>query len=168
MATDATAGVIRLAALRRRVPWTQRELAAAAGVSVATIRGLEQGGPRCPRPRVIRALAAALGVPPAAVAEFRLALGLPRAGPAAPLAPRAPPRGRVGGGGGQDRIDLGQVRDQRAAPCLRPEGHPPSGGRVEHAPAHHPKRIPGGVRHPHRRPATQVASAAVVPIPAPP
>ena len=72
---EATA-VARLAALRRRVPWTQRELAAAAGVSVGTVRGLEQGRRRAPHPRVIRAVAAALDVPPAAVAEFRGGLGL--------------------------------------------------------------------------------------------
>jgi transcriptional regulator with XRE-family HTH domain len=66
-----------LATLRRRVPWTQRELAAAAGVSLGTVRGIEQGGIHCPRPRVIRALAAALGVAPDAVAEFHPALGLP-------------------------------------------------------------------------------------------
>jgi transcriptional regulator with XRE-family HTH domain len=78
MAMDVTAA-IRLAALRRRVPWTQRELAAAAGVSVGAVRRLEQGDTRRPHPRVIRALAAALGVPPAGVAEFRPALGLPPA-----------------------------------------------------------------------------------------
>ena len=71
------AGVARLAQLRRRVPWTQRELAAAAGVAVGTVRAIEQGRRPAVRPRVIRALAAALGVAPAAVAEFRPSLGLP-------------------------------------------------------------------------------------------
>src|SRR4051812_1731735 len=79
MGRAVTAEATRLAALRRRVPWTQRELAAAAGGSVGTVRGIEQGLPRRPQPRVIRTLAAALGVPPAAVAEFRLGLGLPPA-----------------------------------------------------------------------------------------
>jgi transcriptional regulator with XRE-family HTH domain len=68
--------VAPLAERRRRVPWTQRELAAAAGVSVGTVRGIEQGLRRAPHPRVVRALAAVLGVPPAAVAEFRPALGV--------------------------------------------------------------------------------------------
>lgn len=66
-----------LAQLRRRVPWTQGELAVAAGVSVGTVRAIEQGGRLAVRPRVIRALATALGVAPAAVAEFRPSLGLP-------------------------------------------------------------------------------------------
>jgi len=81
------AGSTPLAALRRRVAWTQRDLAGAAGVSVRTVGGLERGaGPR-PRPWVARALAAALGVAPAAVAEFRDAQGPRVAGPA-PAAPR--------------------------------------------------------------------------------
>src|SRR5262245_57445075 len=97
MAIDVTAAATRPAALRRRVPWTQRELATAAGVSPGTIRALEQGSPRRPRPRVIRALAAALGVPPAAVAEFRPALGLPpaAAGASHHACPMQPARGRA-------------------------------------------------------------------------
>jgi hypothetical protein len=63
---NETRAIAELATLRRRVPLTQGELAAAAGVSVGTVR-----------PRVIRALAAALGVDPAVVAEFRPSLGLP-------------------------------------------------------------------------------------------
>jgi transcriptional regulator with XRE-family HTH domain len=78
--------VAPLAWLRRRVPWTQGELAAAAGVSVGTVRGIEHGHSKTVRPRVIRALAAALGVAPAQVAEFRPSLGLPPAA-AAPEAP---------------------------------------------------------------------------------
>jgi transcriptional regulator with XRE-family HTH domain len=74
-------GVASLAALRRRVPWTQRELAEAAGVAVSTVRAIERGAYKSVRPRVIRALAATLGVEPAAVAEFRPSLGLPPAGP---------------------------------------------------------------------------------------
>ena len=90
---NRTAGV-PLAQLRRRVPWTQRELAAAAGVSVGTVRGIERGRHRAPRPRVIRALAAALGVAPAAVAEFHSGLGLAPAAPpsAGGIRPRRPPR----------------------------------------------------------------------------
>jgi DNA-binding XRE family transcriptional regulator len=79
-AAGAPARVAPLAERRRRVPWTQRELAAAAGVSVGTVRGIEQGLRRAPHPRVVRALAAVLGVPPAAVAEFRLVLGICPAG----------------------------------------------------------------------------------------
>jgi transcriptional regulator with XRE-family HTH domain len=83
------AGATPLAALRRRMPWTQQELAAAAGVSVGTVRGIERGAYQTARPRVIRALAAALGVPPAAIAEFRPSLGLPPA--AADALPSAAP-----------------------------------------------------------------------------
>ena len=71
------ARVARLAQWRRRGPWTQAELAAAAGVALSTLRAIEHGRHRTPHPRSIRALAAALGVDPAAVAEFRPALGLP-------------------------------------------------------------------------------------------
>ena len=74
--------VARLAQWRRRVPWTQAELAAAAGVSEGAVRAIERSAYQAVRPRVIRALAAALGVPPAAVAEFRPSLGLPPAPPA--------------------------------------------------------------------------------------
>jgi transcriptional regulator with XRE-family HTH domain len=77
----ASAGVAGLAALRRRAPWTQRELAAAAGVAVSTVRAIERGAYKTVRPRVIRALAATLGVEPAAVVEFRPSLGLPPAVP---------------------------------------------------------------------------------------
>ena len=74
--------VAPLAQLRRRVPWTQGELAAAAGVAVGTVRAIERGVHPTVRPRVMRALAAALGVAPATVAEFRPSLG---------LAPDSPP-----------------------------------------------------------------------------
>ena len=79
MGRAVTSEATRLATLRRGVPWTQRELATAAGVSVGTVRRIEQGGTRRPHPRVIRALAAALGVAPAAVAEFHAGLGVPPA-----------------------------------------------------------------------------------------
>jgi transcriptional regulator with XRE-family HTH domain len=69
--------IAELATLRRRVPLTQGELAAAAGVSVGTVRGIERNAYATVRPRVMRALAEALGVAPAAVAEFRPSLGLP-------------------------------------------------------------------------------------------
>ena len=88
--------VTPLVALRRRVPWTQRELAAAAGVSLGTVRNVEQGAYPTVQPRVIRALAAALGVAPAAVAEFRRSLGLPAAPStlAAPISSTPRERGR--------------------------------------------------------------------------
>ena len=84
-------GGAHLAELRRRVPWTQRELAGAAGVSEGTVRAIERGVHQAVRPRVIRALAAALGVPPAAVAEFRPSLGLPPAPPGRAPSPPSPP-----------------------------------------------------------------------------
>jgi transcriptional regulator with XRE-family HTH domain len=62
--------------LRRRQPLTQKELALAAGVSVGTVRGIEHGYYKSVRPRVIRAIAEALGVQPADVVEFRPSLGL--------------------------------------------------------------------------------------------
>jgi transcriptional regulator with XRE-family HTH domain len=65
-----------LETVRRRKPMTQRELAEAAGVSESTIRAIEAGRSRRIHPRVMRAIAGALGVEPAAVAEFRPALGL--------------------------------------------------------------------------------------------
>jgi len=74
---NETRAIAELATLRRRVPLTQGELAAAAGVSVGTVRGIERNAYGTVRPRVIRALAAALGVDPAVVAEFRPSLGLP-------------------------------------------------------------------------------------------
>ena len=61
---------------RRRRPWTQKELSAAAGVSVGTVRGIEHGYYKSVRPRVMRAIAEALGIAPAAVLEFRPSLGL--------------------------------------------------------------------------------------------
>ncbi len=65
---------------RHRRPWTQKELAEAAGVSIGTVRGIEHGYYKTVRPRVIRAIAAALDVQPAEVVEFRVSLGLPPAG----------------------------------------------------------------------------------------
>ena len=84
-----------LAVLRRRVPLTQRELALSAGVSVGTVRGIEHGLHPTVRPRVIRAVAAALGVAPERVAEFRISLGLLPPAPAGPSA--APPAEGLGG-----------------------------------------------------------------------
>jgi DNA-binding XRE family transcriptional regulator len=89
-ATAPPPAVAPLAALRRRVPWTQGELAAAAGVAVSTVGAVERGAYKRVRPRVIRALAAALGVAPAAVAEFRPSLGLPPAAPGPEAEPRLP------------------------------------------------------------------------------
>ncbi len=92
-----------LAALRRRVPWTQRELAAAAGVSLGAVRNLEQGAYPTVQPRVIRALAAALGVAPAAVAEFRRSLDLPAPPAASPNPKRATRSAPVARGPAGDR-----------------------------------------------------------------
>ncbi|MCO1654997.1 helix-turn-helix transcriptional regulator [Pseudonocardia sp. S2-4] len=90
---------------RLRTGLTQEELAERAGVSVRGLRKLEVGEITRPRPRTVRALAAALGVGPAGWAAFRVgahpgsadaapfrwpppaaargepALGVPRAGP---------------------------------------------------------------------------------------
>jgi transcriptional regulator with XRE-family HTH domain len=63
--------VTALAALRRQRAWSQRELANQAGVSLSVIVQLEAGRTRYPKYKVIRALAAALGVEPREVDEFR-------------------------------------------------------------------------------------------------
>jgi transcriptional regulator with XRE-family HTH domain len=63
--------VTTLAALRRQRAWSQRELAKQAGVSPSVIVQLEAGRTRYPKYKVIRALAAALGVEPRDVDEFR-------------------------------------------------------------------------------------------------
>ena len=60
-----------LATLRRQQAWSQRELAKQAGVSPSVIVQLEAGRTRYPKYKVIRALAAALGVEPREVDEFR-------------------------------------------------------------------------------------------------
>ena len=46
--------ISELAVLRRRVPWTQGELALAAGVSVGTVRSIEHSAYATVRPRVMR------------------------------------------------------------------------------------------------------------------
>ena len=55
---------------------TQRELAAAAGVTTATVSYAESGLTR-PKMLTIRKICAALGVQPGEVDEFRRALDLP-------------------------------------------------------------------------------------------
>lgn len=66
----------KLEQLRLAKPLTQRELAEAAGVSENTVWLIENGRSRNPRPRVMRAIAAALGVAPGDVDEFRPSLQL--------------------------------------------------------------------------------------------
>lgn len=61
--------------LRRERLLTIRALAEEAGVSTRTVLQLEHGG-QTPRPGTIKKLAAALGVEPARVREFRSAMGL--------------------------------------------------------------------------------------------
>jgi len=73
---------VRLAEARRRKMLTQVELAVASGVSPQTISNLERGLYGRPQVRVMRRIAEALGVEPAAVDEFRTALGLPDDAPA--------------------------------------------------------------------------------------
>jgi transcriptional regulator with XRE-family HTH domain len=65
-----------LAALRRQKLMTQRELATAAGVAVATVSYAETGLMR-PRLVTIRKICVALGVEPKDVDEFRRALDIP-------------------------------------------------------------------------------------------
>jgi transcriptional regulator with XRE-family HTH domain len=79
-------GVAPLATWRRRVPLTQQELAHTAGLSIGTVRGIEHHLYKTIRPRTIRAIAGALHVPPAQVAEFRAPMGL-----SSGTAPAAPP-----------------------------------------------------------------------------
>ncbi len=62
--------------LRRERLLTIRALAEAAGVSTRTVLQVEHGA-RTPQPGTIKRLAAALGVEPARVREFRAAMGLP-------------------------------------------------------------------------------------------
>jgi transcriptional regulator with XRE-family HTH domain len=65
-----------LAVLRKERLMTQRELAAAAGVTVATLSYAETGS-STPRIGTIRKICTALGVQPKDVDEFRRALDLP-------------------------------------------------------------------------------------------
>ena len=105
----------RLVEHRRRMPWTQRELAEIAGVSVGTIRSIEQGARRTLRPRTMRSIAAALGVPPGEVAEFRAALGLPPGGAV---------RGPGGAGARANRARSGSRARARSATLPGPPGPP--------------------------------------------
>jgi transcriptional regulator with XRE-family HTH domain len=59
--------MLNLRPLRIRRGWTQEELGRRAGVGVATIRRLERGTARMPRPGTVTKLAAALGVAPLAL-----------------------------------------------------------------------------------------------------
>ncbi len=61
--------------LRQERLLTIRALAAGAGVSTRTVLLVEHGA-QTPRPGTIKKLAAALGVEPAQVREFRAAMGL--------------------------------------------------------------------------------------------
>ena len=65
-----------LRSVRLRRLLTQVELAAKSGVSQGTIARIETGERKRVALRTVRALAAALDVDPADVAEFRPALGL--------------------------------------------------------------------------------------------
>jgi len=65
-----------LAVVRKQKLMTQRELAAAAGVTIATVSYAESGKMR-PKMLTIRKICTALGVQPNDVDEFRRALDLP-------------------------------------------------------------------------------------------
>ena len=67
--------MISLAALRKHKLMSQRELAAASGVTRATVSHLETGKMR-PKIVTVRKICQALGVRPKDVDEFRRALGL--------------------------------------------------------------------------------------------
>lgn len=62
-------GMHKLRPLRRRMAWTQEELAEHSGVGIATIIRLEGGDDRPPRVSTLRKLADALGVKPAVLAD---------------------------------------------------------------------------------------------------
>jgi transcriptional regulator with XRE-family HTH domain len=68
--------VTALAVLRKQKLMTQRELAAAAGVTVATVSYTETGLTH-PKMITIRKICMVLGVQPDDVDEFRKALNLP-------------------------------------------------------------------------------------------
>ncbi len=72
----AVESVRTLGQLRRERLLTIRGLAARAGVAPRTVLQAEHGTRR-PQPGTIMKLAAALGVDPAQVREFRAAMGLP-------------------------------------------------------------------------------------------
>ena len=60
-----------LAAIRKRHLLSQRDLAKRAGVALSTIYLLEAGKTERATFKVMRAVSAALGVPPQQIAEFR-------------------------------------------------------------------------------------------------
>jgi transcriptional regulator with XRE-family HTH domain len=60
-----------LSAVRKRHLLSQRALAARAGVALSTIYLLEAGKTDRATFKVMRAVSAALGVPPGSIAEFR-------------------------------------------------------------------------------------------------
>jgi len=57
----------KIKTLRKKLALSQRELAAKAGITAATLNRIETGK-ESPMPKTIRALAAALGVSPADIA----------------------------------------------------------------------------------------------------
>ena len=65
-----------LAALRQARGWTQEQLAGAAGIPRGAMRWIEDGTDQHIEPRTVQAVAAALGVDPSVVDEFRPGLGL--------------------------------------------------------------------------------------------
>jgi transcriptional regulator with XRE-family HTH domain len=65
-----------LAAIRKQQLLSQRALAQQAGVALSTIYLLEAARTERVTFKVMRAVSAALGVPPESIAEFRRAMGL--------------------------------------------------------------------------------------------
>ena len=70
-----------LAALRKRQLLSQRDLAKKAGVALSTVYLLEAGRTERVTFKVMRAISAALGVPPDSIAEFRPTLDGPARAP---------------------------------------------------------------------------------------
>jgi transcriptional regulator with XRE-family HTH domain len=75
----ATVAGVKLAQCRKRRYFSQRGLAAEAGVSFATVKAIESGRVRAPQLRVVRSIAETLAIDPAEIDEFRESLGLPPA-----------------------------------------------------------------------------------------
>jgi transcriptional regulator with XRE-family HTH domain len=72
-----------LATIRKRQLLSQRDLAQKAGVALSTVYLLEAGRTERVTFKVMRALSAALGVPPESIAEFRPTLDGPARAPQA-------------------------------------------------------------------------------------
>ncbi|WP_010470401.1 XRE family transcriptional regulator [Streptomyces sudanensis] len=91
-----------LRALRTGAELSQEELAQTAGISVRGLSDLERGRSRGPQRRTVRALAAALGLDPAAARELERLASLGRPRPAGVKAAPRPASGPDGASGAAD------------------------------------------------------------------